>query len=105
MKKFFECVFDFLSEVWDFLPAMLISAVFFCIPSVIQLIGFTKIAFISFIILLAIIGILFVYTVVKFIRAKKDEWADQMSRCVLVWIVWGGGALIGTLVAKLVGLL
>ena len=105
MKKIFECVFDFLSEVWDFVLPMLFWVPVYCIPSVIQLFGFKRIAFIGFIVLMVLTGALFVLALVQFILAKRNEDVNQMNRCLFTWLIFGGSALVGTLVAKLVGVL
>lgn len=103
-ESFKERCLDFLSDIWDFLWPMLICAPVFCISSVIQLIGFTKIAFISFVVLMSLLGIYCLFFLIVFVIAKRDEDVNQMNRCIFTWIHLGGAALIGTVVAHLVGL-
>ena len=103
MRRFFECVIDFFEEVLFFVPSMVVWVPLYCIPSVIQMFGFTKISFISFIVLLVLTAALIIYAVVLFVIAKRDEDVNMMNRCLITWVVFGGAALVGTLVAKLVG--
>ena len=102
MKRNFERISDFLSLLWGWVPAVLAFTLLFCIPSLIHIIGFTKIAFISFIVLMVLTSVLIVYSLIKFVLASQDDDVAMMNRCVDTWIIFGVPAIVGILVAKFV---
>lgn len=109
MKKdsFIECFFELTVGIWEFFCdtflAGLLPAGICCLPSLLCWFGLAKVGFITFIVLLSIYGIMFVFILVTFIVARVDEDVNQQSRCFIMWAAYTGAIVIGTIVAKLAG--
>ena len=103
-ESFKERILNLLSDIFsDFIIPTCFCILCYCIPLIMQLLGFASIAFISFKVLIILTGSCCIFNLFLFIFAICNQNANQISRCIYTVIPLIGAAIAGTIVAKLVG--
>lgn len=106
MKKIIEYISDFLSLLLQWMKLILFYTAFlFCVPSFMNMMGFTKIALVCYYIAISLSCILFVYALVRYIIAIKKDETEMVNRCIDIGVTFTGTAIVGTIIAHIIGLL
>ena len=80
-------------------------SLFFCVPAVLQLAGFSKTGLCSYWILIAFVSLDILLRLPRFIKAVRTHTSKPyIGWCLVDWSVSATAVLIGTLFAKAVGL-
>lgn len=102
-----KCIesFEYLSYIFCFLIPIFLYIPIYCIPLLLQLFGLTKIALISFILLISLSVFILIYATVQFFIAIYNLDAKLKNRCVAIWITIGSLTVISTIIANLINIL
>lgn len=103
-EKYIE-LFEYLSYLFCFLMPIFLYIPIYCVPLLLQLLGFIKIALISFIILILLSVFILIYATVQFFIATYNLDAKLRNRCVAIWITIGSLTVISTIIANLINIL
>lgn len=110
MKKNFKLE-EIKERFWDFLSASLIFIPFLgtpliiVAPSVIHLLGWERAAFVVLAVLWVLLALYLILAIVMFFIMMREQNADRMNRWVYYVGVIAGSMLVGTIIAKVVGII